>query len=110
MNDFKFSGYRNTRLSAHQDAGSSNNLISAPGSGKTIVIYDIVVADPDGMGISDQIIRNGSGGTVLMMMGEGHVGLVAPIAIGDNKPLWVATKGDADTTYAVTVTYSIESA
>lgn len=103
-NNFKDTGRGSPQKRAYQSAGSSNNLIAAPGSGKQIVVYDIIVAGSS----DDQIIRNGSSGSILMHMGDGHIALSCPIGIGDNKPLWIAKSGDATTSYAITVTYSIE--
>ena len=104
--NYRHTGYKSPQLRAYQAAGSSNNLISAPGSGKTIVIYDIIVIGSS----SDQLLRAGSSGSVLMLLGDGHGGLAAPIAVGDDKPLFISKSADANTTYAVMVTYSIKDA
>jgi hypothetical protein len=103
-NHFKDTGLPNPKKRAYQAAGSSNNLIATPGSGKQIVVYDIIVAGSS----DDQIIRDGSAGSILIHMGDGHIALSCPIGIGENKPLWIAKSGDATTSYAITVTYSIE--
>jgi hypothetical protein len=102
--NFRDTGLVPSQSRATQAAGSSNNLVATPGSGKQIVVYDIIVAGSS----NDQIIRDGSGGSVLITMGDGHIGFSCPLAIGDNKPLWVAKSGDAAASFAITVTYSIE--
>ena len=103
MGYFRATGLPHSGNTANQGAGSSNDLVAAPGANKRIVIYDVIV-----VGGATQIIREGSGGSIKMYLPEGHVGLTCPIALGANLPLWIAKSNDSDTSFAVTVTYSIE--
>ena len=100
---FRATGLPKSASSVMQASGSSNTLVSAPGSGKHIVIYDVIV-----VGGSREIIRDGSSGSIKMFCPEGHVGFTCPLSMGDNKEIHVSKSDDASTSFAVTITYSIE--
>tara|TARA_A100001201_G_C4072599_1_gene196307 strand:+ start:622 stop:939 length:318 start_codon:yes stop_codon:yes gene_type:complete len=101
---FRSTGLPESANSVMQAAGSSNTLVSAPGTGKHIVIYDVIV-----VGGSTEIIRDGSSGSIKMFCPEGHVGFTCPLSMGENKEIHVSKSGDASTSFAITITYSIES-
>ena len=101
---FRSTGLPESANTVNQASGSSNTLVSAPGTGKHIVIYDVIV-----VGGSTEIIRDGSSGSIKMYCPEGHVGFTCPLALGENKELHVSKSGDASTSFAITITYSIES-
>ena len=103
MGYFRATGLPHSGNTALQSAGSSNILVAAPGANRRIVIYDVIV-----VGGATQIIREGLGGAIKMYLPEGHVGLTCPIALGINLPLWVGKSNDQDTSFTITVTYSIE--
>ena len=100
---FRATGLPKSASSVMQASGSSNTLVSAPGSGKHIVIYDVIV-----VGGSTEIIRDGSSGSIKMFCPEGHVGFTCPLSMGDNKEIHLSKSDDASTSFAITITYSIE--
>ena len=103
--DFKHTGYLSPRLTAVQSAGSSNSLVSAPGAGNQLVIYDVLVVGSDGT----QIIRDAAAGSTKMYLPDGHTGFASPFPMGEKKVIRIEKSGDSTTSFAITVTYSIES-
>jgi len=101
---FRFTGFKKPKQTVTQNAGFANVLISAPAAGKQIVIYDVIVAGSDGT----QVIRDGASGTVKIYCPDGHIGFTCPFPMGDGKALKPEKSGDSNSTFAITVVYSIE--
>ena len=104
MLHFRDTGVPSPMKSARQAAGSSTNLVAAPGAGKQIVLCDVIVVGTS----NDAVIRAGSSGSMMMTFGDGHIGLTCPMGMGENKSVWPAKTGDNVNTYAIAVTYYIE--
>jgi len=108
--NFRDTGYKRPVKTAVRFAGADAVVVEAPGTGKQIVLYDVMVvgSDPTAAG-GQQALTQGSGGTIMMYPPEGHTGFVAPFPFGENKSVWAKRTGlHTDKTYTVTVTYSIE--
>tara|TARA_Y100000593_G_scaffold44720_1_gene85244 strand:+ start:8674 stop:8991 length:318 start_codon:yes stop_codon:yes gene_type:complete len=101
---FRSTGLPESANVVNATAGASSNLVAAPGTGKHIVIYDVIVQSG-----ATQVVKDATGGTIMIYAPEGHTGLRAPISLGENKALWACKSGDNGNTFAVTITYSIES-
>ena len=100
---FRATGLPESANVVNATAGASSNLVTAPGTDEHIVIYDVVVQSG-----ATQVIKDGTGGNIMLYDPEGHTGLRCPISLGANKPLWACKSGDNGNTFAVTITYSIE--
>jgi len=104
MGLFRYTGFKRPKLTALQGAGSSNTLIGAPVAGNQIVIYDIIVAGSDGT----QVIRDAAAGSIKIYCPDGHIGFTCPFPMGDGKLVRIEKSGDASTSFAITLVYSIE--
>ncbi len=102
--NFRDTGYKRPSQTKTQSAGAANTLVSSPGAGKQIVIYDIVVAGSDGT----QIIRDAAAGIAKIYLPDGHIGFSSPFPMGEDKLIRIEKSGSSTTTFAVTVNYSIE--
>ena len=101
--NYRATGYRRPKLRASANAGAlTSTFIDAPGAGKQILIWDIVVEG------GSEFIREGdyNSGTLIVKVTEGHTGFVAPLALAENKGLTVDSSGG--TTHQIMVHYSIE--
>ena len=103
MNIFRETGYKDAALRKFANTGVlTSTFIAAPGAGKRILIWDIVVSG------GSEYIREGDYGSasLIMKVSEGHTGFVSPLTLGENKGLTVDSTGG--NTYAITVHYNIE--
>ena len=114
MSYFKHTGYKSPLQTATRVATIAGELVSAPGVGKQVVIYDVVVAGTDltadeGAAGGMQALRRGALGTVALYVPGGHTGFVAPFPFGENEAVHAQRSGaSSGETYTVTITYSIE--
>jgi hypothetical protein len=101
--NYRHTGYRRPKLRKFANAGVlTSTFIDAPGAGKQILIWDIVVEG------GSEFIREGdyNSSNLILKVTEGHTGFVAPLALAENKGLTVDSSGG--TTHTIMVHYSIE--
>jgi hypothetical protein len=114
MQNFRDSGYKHPVKTATKVATIAGELVAAPGAGKQVVIYDIIVAGTGGWADESlaggmQVLRRGALGSVALYVPGGHTGFVAPFPFGENESVHAQRSGSASaSTYTVTITYSIE--
>ena len=101
--NYRHTGYRPPMSRAFAGTGTlTSTFITAPGAGKRILIWDIVVEG------GAEFIREGDYGSanLIAKVIEGHTGFVAPLTLAENKGLTVDSSGGQ--THNIMVHYSIE--